>query len=180
MEAAVREVVVGLVADVRVDLRSDVVGFVVVASLDVAPVREARLAVPVMPDFLLSSPELRRPLPLSSAELLMDTRERCDEVVPEVVGLRAVEVVVVGRIGGLFRVLPVRAAVLVVFVAPVVEVDPGRLAVVPVTRRLVVVLAGFFGEAVVVFSLEIFGLAFDPSPSVGAVSAADGTSSTGV
>jgi len=93
---------------------------------------DMRFAVPEMPRF--SSPELATDRGFSSAELLTDIRDRWDEVV--VLNGFRVAGVVVGRVGGLFRVLLV-----LVRVVPVVgfdaDDDVGRLvAAVPDTGRL--------------------------------------------
>lgn len=185
---AVREVVVeeavrltGLLADVAVrdaavevvvflskldpatlDLRSRVVEVLGGARVDVVPAIDMRFAVPEIPRF--SSPELATDRPFSSAELLTDGRERCDEVVEVLKGFRvAVVAVVDGRDGGLLSELEdvVPRAVEVAVLDVVVEDDVGRLAVVELdTGRLdvavvlVVVLAGDAG----VFSLDASGL----------------------
>jgi hypothetical protein len=95
------------------------------ARVDVLPAMDMRLAVPEIP--LFSSPELATERGFSSAELLTDIRDRCEEVVEVLRGLRVA--VVVGRVGGLFKVLLVvpRVAVVVGFVA---DDDVGRLVAV--------------------------------------------------
>jgi hypothetical protein len=170
-----------LAAVVSDDRRSEVAGLAAeVAGFEVVPDREVLFGAPDMPtDRLLSSPELRTLLAFSSAELPIDTRERW--VVLEAVvggpGLRAVAVAV-GRIGGLLKVLPapVREAA-VDGLDAVVEVA-GRLTVVAVPGFLGVAAVPFCGDAVAVFSFVALGLGLDISPSVGAVSGAEGTSST--
>jgi hypothetical protein len=94
-----------------VDLRSAAVGADVTGVLDgVVPGRDVLLAVGVIPGFLLSSPELNGALLFSSAELPIDIRGRyvvvTGPVPPVAADLRAVETTA-GRVGGLFRVLPV-------------------------------------------------------------------------
>lgn len=110
------------------------------ARVEVVPAMDMRFAVPEIPRF--SSPELATERGFSSAELLMDIRDRCDEVVEELNGLRAV-VVVVGRVGGLFKVLLLlvlgREVPVVGFDA---EDEVGRLlAAVPDTGRFAVAVA---------------------------------------
>lgn len=126
--------------------------------MEVVPAMDMRLAVLVIPA-RLSSPELAIDR-FSSAELPIDARDRCDEVVVDVVGgLRAVEVVV-GRVGGLFNVveLVVPRVVEDVVVFEAVDDVVGRLAVVvPDTARLVVVVELLTGECLA-FSLEASGL----------------------
>jgi hypothetical protein len=129
------------------------------ARVDVVPAMDMRFAELEIPRF--SSPELATDRGFSSAELLTDIRDRWDEVVEVPNGLRvAGVVVVVGRVGGLFRV-PLE---------PVVgfdaDDDVGRLvAAVPDTGRLTapgalgLTLAGEALEA----SLTTSGLDFTTS-----------------
>lgn len=133
------------------------------------PTSDMRLAAVLeMPRF--SSPELATDRwDFSSAELLTEARDRWPAVVVvvELRGLRTV-VVVAGRVGGLFRVLPLvaaeRVAEVVVLEGPDMEV--GRLVVVVVVdpdkgRLVLVVEEGLFltGEALTFsLSLETSGL----------------------
>jgi hypothetical protein len=126
------------------------------------PAMDMRLTVLEIPR--RSSPELATDRAFSSAELLIEARERCEAVVEVLSGLRAVEVVV-GRVGGLLKVLPFveERAVDVVLEAP--EIELGRFVVVEATGRFVVVLvadevADFFSgeEATFSLSLEASGL----------------------
>lgn len=125
------------------------------------PAMDMRLTVLEIPR--RSSPELATDRAFSSAELLIEARERCEAVVEVLSGLRAVEVVV-GRVGGLLKVLPFveERAVDVVLEAP--EIELGRFVVVEATGRFVVVLvadevADFFsGEVTFSLSLEASGL----------------------
>lgn len=148
------------------DLRSTVAEVFGGARVDVVPAIDMRFAVPEIPRF--SSPELATDLGFSSAELLTDGRERCDEVVEVLKGFRVAVVVVDGRVGGLLSELEdvVPRAVEVAVLDAVVEDEVGRLVVVEldtgrleVAVALVVVLAGDAG----VFSLEASGLDFSTS-----------------
>lgn len=136
-----------------------------------------RFAVLEIPRF--SSAELTADRDFSSAELLTEARDRCEAVVDVLRGLRTV-VVVVGRVGGLFRVLPLVDArvVDVVFGGP--DMELGRL-VVPDTGCLVAVVdVGLFftGEALAFsLSLETSGLVRGPSLpdiTVGSIGVAGG------
>lgn len=154
LEAAVRE----LVAEPATLDRRSAVEVVVVfngARVEVVPAMDMRFAVPEIPA-RFSSPELANDR-FSSAELLIDARDRCDAVVDVLSGLRVADVVV-GRVGGLLKVLELvvpRVVEVAVFEA-VVEVV-GRLAVVvPDTGRLAVVEL-LTGEALA-FSLDASGL----------------------
>jgi hypothetical protein len=138
VEVAVREVVVGgflsAAEPATLDRRSieEEVGLRG-ARVDVVPAIDMRFAVPEMPRF--SSPELATDRGFSSAELLTDIRDRWDEVVEVPNGFR-VAGVVVGRVGGLFKVplMLVRGEPVVGFDA---DDDVGRLVVaVPDTGRL--------------------------------------------
>lgn len=148
VEVAVRDVVVegvvfrSAVEPRTLDLRSAVDAVEAVfrgARVLVVPATDMRLAVPETPRF--SSPELATER-FSSAELLIDARERWEEVVDVLRGLRvAVVVVVVGRVGGLFSVL---------VLVREVEVVPGFAAVVDEVGRLVAAVTdtGRLDEAV--------------------------------
>lgn len=131
------------------------------------PTSDMRLAAVLeMPRF--SSPELATDRwDFSSAELLTEARDRWPAVVVvvELKGLRTVVVVVAGRVGGLFRVLPLVAAgrVVEVVVLEGPDMEVGRLVVVvPDKGRLVLVVEeGLFltGEALTFsLSLETSGL----------------------
>lgn len=169
------------------DLRSAVeVAGLVGARVEVVLASDMRLAAPDIPFF--SSPELATDLVFSSAELLIEALERCVGVVVVVVdpGLRAVELVE-GRVGGLFKVLPlvdVRLADVPGLAVDVVVELPGRLAEAELDRgRLDVVDVVDFlaGDA---FSLLASGLDFtsdlDSSPDkmVESTGVAGGASST--
>lgn len=141
--------------------RVEVVDFPGARGVEV-PAMDMRLTVLEIPR--RSSPELATDRAFSSAELLIEARERCEAVVEVLSGLRAVEVVV-GRVGGLLKVLPFveERAVDVVLEAP--EIELGRFVVVEATGRFVVVLvadevADFFSgeEATFSLSLEASGL----------------------
>lgn len=132
------------------------------------PTSDMRLAAVLeMPRF--SSPELATDRwDFSSAELLTEARDRWPAVVVvvELRGLRTV-VVVAGRVGGLFRVLPLVAAerVVEVVVLEGPDMEVGRLVVVVVDpdkgRLVLVVEEGLFltGEALTFsLSLETSGL----------------------
>lgn len=142
---------------VRRSAVEDVV-FVAGARLDGVPARDMRLAAPEMP--LFSSPELATLEDFSSAELLMDARDRWVVLVLELKGLRAAVpvVVVVGRVGGLFKVLVVLVRT-PGFVADVAVEPAGRFAEVALEGArftVLVVPAGFLvGDA---FSLPVSGL----------------------
>lgn len=160
------------VVPATLDLRSreDVVDFTG-ALVEALPTKDIRLAVPEIP--LRSSPELATPelatdRGFSSAELLTDARDRWEAAVDEVNGLRAV-VVVGGRVGGLFKVVPpidVREDVVDLgaddmevgrFV--VVEPDSGRLVV-----DVVLLDVGlFFAGDILVFSFPASGLVMGSS-----------------
>lgn len=163
--AAVRLVVGLRSADpgVRVDLRSEVVPVGLVAVLvAVVPDRDVLFAVPDNPD-LLSSPELAMLLPFSSAELPTDMRGRCVVAVP---GAAFRAVVAVGRIGGLFKVLPVVRVEVVVGREVFVVDDTGAFFEgVPVRGRLAV--AVFCSGELVTFSLVCSASDFDSWPSLG-------------
>ncbi len=101
-----------LAAGVMVDLRSAAVGADVVGALDgVVPDRDVLFAVTAIPGLLLSSPGLSVALLFSSAELPSDIRGRCVVVVVGPVPVVAADFRTIGpaegRVGGLFRVLPV-------------------------------------------------------------------------
>lgn len=158
VEVAVREVVVAgflsAVGPATLDRRSteEEVGLRG-ARVDVVPAIDIRFAVPEIPRF--SSPELATDRGFSSAELLTDILDRWDEVVEVLNGFR-LAVVVVGRVGGLFRVLLV-----LVRVVPVVgfdaDDDVGRLvAAVPDTGRFTAPVA--LGLALAGDSLTASGL----------------------
>lgn len=136
---------------VTLALRSAVVEVAALAGALVAvlPATDIRLAALEMP--LLSSPELATDFVFSSAELLMDARDRCEAVVevPDR-GFRAVDVVV-GRVGGLFKVAPLvllrNVDVVDLPALPEVAV-PGRLDVVVPDLAAVPAVALFFaGDA---------------------------------
>lgn len=159
------------------DLRSavDVVGFAG-ALEDAVPTRDILLAAPEIP--LFSSPELATDLVFSSAELLTDARDLCDAVVETAEGaLRTVDVVV-GRVGGLLRVVPL---VVLVVDDGFVDVDPtGRLvAVVPEVGLLLAVVGLFLTGESPGFSFTASGLDFDSSPekTVDSTGVAGGASS---
>lgn len=150
--------------------------------MEVVPAIDIRFAVPEIPRF--SSPELATERGFSSAELLTDIRDRWDEVVEVLNGLR-VAVVVVGRVGGLFKVL-----LLLVLgrEVPVVGFDAddevGRLvAAVPDTGRLAVAVApglALVGEALGA-SLTTSGLdltASSPPGTAGSTGVAGGSFSS--
>lgn len=175
-------------APITLDLRSAVEeAGLVGARVDGVPARDMRLAE--LDTLFFSSPELATDLVFSSAELLIEALERCVGVVVVVVdpGLRAVEEVVEGRVGGLFKVLPlvdVRLADVPGLVVDVVVELPGRLAEVELDKgRLdaVDVVDFLAGEA---FSLLASGLDFtsdlDSSPDkmVESTGVAGGASST--
>ena len=128
------------------------------------PTRDIRFAVPEMPRF--SSEELTAPRDFSSAELLIEARDRCEAVVDVLRGFRTVEVVA-GRVGGLLKVLPFTDAreVDVVFGGP--DMELGLFVVVPETGCLVAVVEVgrlFTGEALAFsLSLETSGLVRGPS-----------------
>jgi hypothetical protein len=158
--AVVREPVV----DATLDRRSkvEVVDFVGALVLAVLPASDMRLADPVIPRF--SSPELATERDFSSAEL-SDGRERCDDVVDVLRGLRTVPDVVVGRVGGLPRVLPFEPGVRVVDEAVLgPEIELGLfVAEVPETGRFVAEVADavvfLAGDALTFsLSLEVSGL----------------------
>lgn len=143
----------------------DVVGLTGALVAEV-PTSDMRLAAVLeMPRF--SSPELATDRwDFSSAELLTEARDRWPAVVVVVVlrGLRTV-VVVAGRVGGLFRVLPLVAAgrVVEVVVLEGPDMEVGRFVVVVPDkgRRVLVVEEGLFltGEALTFsLSLETSGL----------------------
>lgn len=121
---------------VIVDLLSDVdeTGFVA-GVFPVVPARDILFGVPPIAGVLFSSPDPAIDFVFSSTELI-EARDLCNElgVVPvvPVAGLRAVELIV-GRVGGLLRLLPivVRGAVL----EPVLVAEDG----VEVTGRFDVV-----------------------------------------
>lgn len=183
-----RDVVVfrSAIEPTTLDLRSkvDVVGFAG-ARVEGVPASDMRLAVPEIPFF--SSLELKRDF--SSAELLTDARERWEAVVAELRVLRVVvEEVVVGRVGGLFSVLPlveVRAEAVVLLEGEVMEVGRLVVGVDPDRGRLVVVVveveeAVLVGDDGLTFSLE-FSLSLPPSGLVIGSSLPDMTEeSTGV
>lgn len=124
----------------------------------VVPATDMRLAVLEMPRF--SSPELATER-FSSAELLIDARERWEEVVDVLKGLRVAVLVVVGRVGGLFKVLLVLdRAVEVVPGFETVEVGLLVVAVVETGRLDDVVELGLAlaGGEVGLFFLEASGL----------------------
>lgn len=166
VEVADREVVDGMVflsnaEPATLDRRSRVEDDFNGARVDAVPAIDMRLAVPEMPRF--SSPELATDRGFSSAELLIEGRDRWEAVVEVLSGLRVVVVPVVGRVGGLFNVLEaVLVRVVEVAVLDAVEDEVGRLVTVAEleTGRLVVVavlvvdLAGDAG----VFSLDASGL----------------------
>lgn len=167
VEVAVRDAVVlvaGFFSKVELatlDLRSSVGGVFNGARVEAVPAIDMRLAVLEIPRF--SSPELAIDRGFSSAELLTEGRDRWDEVVDEVKGLRVAEVVV-GRVGGLLSELVEEVGARVVEAAVLevaVEEDVGRFAVVELDTGcldaevvLVVVLAGDAGA----FSLDASGL----------------------
>lgn len=126
------------------------------------PTRDIRFAVPEIP--LFSSEELTAPRDFSSAELLIEARDRCEAVVDELRGFRTVDVVA-GRVGGLLKVLPFTDArvVDVVFGGP--DMELGRFVVVPVGLVAVVDVGRLLtGEALVFsLSLETSGLVSGPS-----------------
>jgi hypothetical protein len=159
VEVAVRAVVVAgflsAVGPATLDLRSieDEVGLRG-ARVDVVPAMDMRFAVPEIPRF--SSPELATDRGFSSAELLTDMRDRWDEVVEVLSGFR-VDVVVAGRVGGLFSVLVVRVVPVVGFDA---DEEVGRLVAVPDIGRFAVPSVpglALFGEAIGL-SLDTSGL----------------------
>jgi hypothetical protein len=140
VEAAVRAVAVAgflsAAGPATLDRRStEVVVGLRGARVEVVPAMDMRFAVPEIPRF--SSPELATDRGFSSAELLTDIRDRWDDVVEVLNGFRVAVVVVVGRVGGLFKVLLLvlgRDVAVVGFDADDDEV--GRLvAVVPDTGR---------------------------------------------
>jgi hypothetical protein len=150
------------------DLRSRVEEVFKGVRVDAVPAIDIRFAVLEMP--LFSSPELATER-FSSAELLTEARDRWEEVVEVLKGLRVADVVVEGRVGGLFSVLLVvpRVAEVVGLDDAVVEDEVGRLEAVELeTGRLAVaaapvpLLAGE-GEAGM-FSLEASGLDLTSSP----------------
>ena len=186
VEVAVREAVTGgfrsAVVLATLDRRSTEGEGLEGARVEAVPAIDIRFAVPEIPRF--SSPELATERGFSSAELLTDIRDRWDEVVEVLNGLR-VAVVVVGRVGGLFKVL-----LLLVLgrEVPVVGFDAddevGRLvAAVPDTGRLAVAVApglALVGEALGA-SLTASGLDFTTSGlDLTASSAPETTGSTGV
>lgn len=141
VDVAVREVAtagfLSAVGPATLDRRSTEGDGLTGARVDVVPAMDIRFAVPEIPR--LSSPELATDRGFSSAELLTDMRDRWEEVVEVLNGLR-VAGVVVGRVGGLFKVL-----LLLVLgrEVPVVGLEAdeevGRLvAVVPDTGRFAV------------------------------------------
>lgn len=160
VEVAAREVVVaGLGATLALRSAVDEVVDFSGVRVEAVPAIDMRFAVLEIPFF--SSPELGIDR-FSSAELLIDARERCDEVVGVLNGLRVAEVVV-GRVGGLFRVLELvapRAVEAVVLDAVVDEV--GRFVVVVVLEvgrlEAAFALGSVFAGRAWVFSLEASGL----------------------
>lgn len=169
VEAAPGRVVVDLVVPATLDRRSNpavVVDGFVGARVEGVPASDMRLAVPEMPFF--SSLELATERPFSSAELpLTEARERCDAVLG---AFRAVDaVVVVGRVGGLLRVLLLVGRVLLA----VVLVGRLEAVVVPDTGRLVVAVVVLDGD----LTFSLFSL---PSGLVTGPSLADIPDSTGV
>jgi len=171
VEVAVRVVeVAGFLSKVEpatLDLRSRVEEVFNGVRVDVVPAIDMRLAVLEIP--LFSSPELATER-FSSAELLTEARDRWEEVVEVLKGLRVAVVVVVGRVGGLLSVLldeVVPRVVEAVGLDDVVEDDVGRLEAVELeTGRLavavvpVVLFAGDSGT----FSLDASGLDLASSP----------------
>lgn len=147
----------------------------------VLPASDIRLADPVIPRF--SSPELATERDFSSAEL-SDGRERWEEVVDVLSGLRTVPEVA-GRVGGFPSVLPVDPGVRVldeVVLRP--EIELGRfVADVPDdTGRFVVVVVVFFTGDALTFSLslEVSGLVAGsslPDIALDSTGVAGGTSS---
>jgi hypothetical protein len=115
------------------------------------PARDMRFAALEMPFF--SSPELATLEDFSSAELLIEARDRWVAVVLTLGGLRTVLVeVVVGRVGGLLNVPPPVEARDVGFVpAVVVEPTVRFVATELVTGRLVVLEVNFFAGDALVF-----------------------------
>lgn len=162
VEVAVRAVAVtsflSAVGPATLDLRSieDEVGLSG-ARVDEVPAMDMRFAVPEIPR--RSSPELATDRGFSSAELLTDMRDRWDEVVEVLSGFRA-DVVVGGRVGGLFKVLAVR-------LMPVVDFDAddevGRVVVVPDTGRFAVVPGLALPGEATGFSLDASGLGLTSS-----------------
>jgi len=180
------------VVDATLDRRSrvEVVDFAGALVLGVLPASDMRLADPVIPRF--SSPELATERDFSSAEL-SDGRERCDDVVDVLRGLRTVPDVVVGRVGGLPRVLPFEPGVRVVVEAVLgPEIELGLfVAEVPETGRFVAEVADvvvfFAGDALTFsLSLEVSGLvtgsslpetALDSTGVAGGISSASASTS---
>ncbi len=180
------------VVDATLDRRSkvEVVDFAGALVLVVLPASDMRLADPEIPRF--SSPELATERDFSSAEL-SDGRERCDDVVDVLRGLRTVPVVVVGRVGGLPRVLPFEPGVRVVDEAALgLEIELGLLvADVPETGRFVAEVADavvfLAGDALTFsLSLEVSGLvtgsslpetALDSTGVAGGISSASASTS---
>jgi hypothetical protein len=179
------------VVDVRVPVvdamlarrsRVDVVDFTGALVPVVLPASDIRLADPVIPRF--SSPELATERDFSSAEL-SEGRERWEEVVDVLSGLRTVPEVVAGRVGGFPSVLPFDPGVRLldeVVLRP--EIELGRfVADVPEdTGRFVVVVVVFFTGDALTFSLslEVSGLVAGsslPDIALDSTGVAGGTSS---
>lgn len=172
--AGFRSVVEGVI----VDLRSAPVVDLPASLEEAVEDKDVLFAAPVIPSLLLSSLELATPLPFSSAELLIEGRVLRVVVVVGGAGLRVAEVPV-GRIGGLFKELPVVPRVGAVPGLVVLDVaDAVGLFAVPVaTGRFGAVAVSFGGEEADVVSLALSELIAGCSSAEVSIAAVSGTSS---